>query len=156
MSFFIARVSSGVWLNPHHRCPLAECLCCRSDHGTATPLEGSERLLDDVKEVLNRKRVYAAGCIYNAMPVAQGEVAEITGLPPRLFRRPSCSRSWRQSVTATLFSRWWFLDAQRANRGRRLRPCSRVRSPASRWTRKYIPHALETDEQSQMVIDDLA
>jgi protein tyrosine phosphatase len=27
---------------------------------------------------------------------------------------------------------------------------------AIHWTRKYIPHALETDEQSQMVIDDLA
>ena len=39
MSFLIARASSGVWLNPHHRCPLAECLCCRSDHGTATPLD---------------------------------------------------------------------------------------------------------------------
>ena len=39
MSFLIARASSGVWLKPHHRCPLAECLCCRSDHGTATPLD---------------------------------------------------------------------------------------------------------------------
>jgi len=27
---------------------------------------------------------------------------------------------------------------------------------AIHWTRKVIPHALETDEQSQMVIDDLA
>ena len=27
---------------------------------------------------------------------------------------------------------------------------------AIHWTRKYIPHALETDEQSQMVIGDLA
>jgi len=27
---------------------------------------------------------------------------------------------------------------------------------AIHWTRKYIPHALETDEQNQMVIDDLA
>ena len=27
---------------------------------------------------------------------------------------------------------------------------------AIHWTRKYIPHALETDEQRQMVIDDLA
>ena len=27
---------------------------------------------------------------------------------------------------------------------------------AIHWTRKYIPHALETDEQSQMVINDLA
>jgi protein-tyrosine phosphatase len=27
---------------------------------------------------------------------------------------------------------------------------------AIHWTRRYIPHALETDEQSQMVIDDLA
>ncbi len=27
---------------------------------------------------------------------------------------------------------------------------------AIHWTRKYIPHALETDGQSQMVIDDLA
>jgi hypothetical protein len=39
MSFLIARGSSGAWLNPHHRRPLAECLCCRSDHGTATPLD---------------------------------------------------------------------------------------------------------------------
>jgi hypothetical protein len=45
-------------------------------------LEGSERLLDDVKEVLNLNRVYAAGCIYNAMRVAQGEVAEAVGLLP--------------------------------------------------------------------------
>ncbi len=45
-------------------------------------LEGSERLLDDVKEVLNLNRVYAAGCIYNAMRVAQGEVAGAAGLPP--------------------------------------------------------------------------
>jgi len=45
-------------------------------------LEGSERLLDDVKEVLNLNRVYAAGCIYNAMRVAQGEVAEAAGLRP--------------------------------------------------------------------------
>jgi hypothetical protein len=36
-------------------------------------LEGSERLLDDVKEVLNLNRVYAAG------------------LPLRPFRRSSCS-----------------------------------------------------------------
>ena len=36
-------------------------------------LEGSERLLDDVKEVLNLNRVYAAGRIYNAMRVAQGQ-----------------------------------------------------------------------------------
>ncbi len=27
---------------------------------------------------------------------------------------------------------------------------------AIHWTRKYIPHALETDEQNQMVINDLA
>ena len=27
---------------------------------------------------------------------------------------------------------------------------------AIHWTRKYIPHALETDEQKQMVINDLA
>ncbi len=27
---------------------------------------------------------------------------------------------------------------------------------AIQWTRKYIPHALETDEQNQMVINDLA
>jgi protein-tyrosine phosphatase len=27
---------------------------------------------------------------------------------------------------------------------------------AIHWTRKYIPHALETDEQNQMVMDDLA
>jgi len=45
-------------------------------------LEGSERLLDDVKDVLNLNLGYAAGCIYNAMRVAQGEVAGATGLSP--------------------------------------------------------------------------
>ena len=45
-------------------------------------LEGSERLLDDVKDVLNLNRVYAAECIYNTMRVAQGEVAEAAGLRP--------------------------------------------------------------------------
>ena len=99
MRKLIARASSGVWLNPHHRCPLAECLCCRSDHGTATPLdpahprgvlarcdppgascpepspletlEGSKRLLDDVRDVLNLNRVYAAGLPLEAISPAK-------------------------------------------------------------------------------------
>src|SRR4030065_636623 len=54
-----------------------------------------ERLFFDLKEVLNLHRVYAgnpnavamqvyaAGCVYNAMRVAQGEVAAAAGVPPQ-------------------------------------------------------------------------
>ena len=45
-------------------------------------LEGSERLLDDAKDVLNLNRVYAAECIYNPMRVVRGEVAEAAELLP--------------------------------------------------------------------------
>ena len=85
MSFLIARVISGVWLNPHHRRPLASvfaavriterqrcpALYTLVEHGLAViirapralsqalyeTLEASERLLDNVKEVLYLNRV---------------------------------------------------------------------------------------------------
>ena len=63
-------------------------------------LEGSERLLDDVKEVLNLNRVYAAGCIYNAMRVAQGEVAGATGLSLPVVPAGS-SPTWHLFVVRT-------------------------------------------------------
>jgi hypothetical protein len=67
-------------------------------------LEGSERLLDDVKEVLNLNRVYAAGMPPQAIS------------PARFFPKLAAA-----SHCYALFE-VWFLDAQRANRGRRLRP----------------------------------
>jgi len=91
MSFLIARVSSGVWLKPRDRRPLAEFFAAvrmtkrqrrwtlhtlvkfwlavilwaprALSQALCETLEGSERLLDDAKEVLNLNRVYAAGCI---------------------------------------------------------------------------------------------
>lgn len=67
-------------------------------------LEGSERLLDDVKEALNLNRVYAAGLPPQAIS------------PARFFPKLAAA-----SHCYALFE-VWFLDAQRANRGRRLRP----------------------------------
>ena len=148
MSFLIARGSSGAWLNPHHRRPLAECLCCRSDHGTATPLDSSHprgvlarcdppgasrpelsplRDAGGLRAAARRRQ----GCpepqpglrrgvyLERDAPWPKGKSPKPRGCPPRPFRRPSCSRSWRQPATAMPFSRWWFPDAQRANRGRR-------------------------------------
>ena len=61
--------------------------------------DGCERLFFDLKEVLNLNRVYtanpnavamqvyAAGCVYNALRVAQAEVAETAGLDEEQVRQ---------------------------------------------------------------------
>jgi hypothetical protein len=67
-------------------------------------LEGSERLLDDVKEALNLNRVYAAGLPPQAISPAR--------FFPKLAAASHCYA----------FFEVWFLDAQCANRGRRLPP----------------------------------
>lgn len=93
-----------------------------------------ERLFFDLKEVLNLHRVYAgnpnavamqvyaAGCVYNAMRVAQGEVAAAAGLPPEAISPAKFFPKLAAACHCYALFELWFLDAQRANRGRRLRP----------------------------------
>jgi hypothetical protein len=92
-----------------------------------------ERLFFDLKEVLNLHRVYAAnpnavamqvyaaGCVYNAMRVAQAEVAEAAGLPPEAISPAKFFPKMAAACHAYALFELWFLDAQRANPRRRLR-----------------------------------
>jgi len=92
-----------------------------------------ERLFFDLKEVLNLNRVYAAnpnavamqvyaaGCVYNAMRVAQGEVAEAAGLAPEAISPAKFFPKMAAACHAYALFELWFLEAQRANPGRRLR-----------------------------------
>jgi hypothetical protein len=91
---------------------------------------GIERMFFDLKEVLNLNRVYAANpnavamqvfaaaIVYNAMRVAQGEVAAEVGLQPeelspaKLF--PKIAAAHNTYLAAQLFEQ----DVRRANRGR--------------------------------------
>jgi hypothetical protein len=92
-----------------------------------------ERMYFDLKEVLklNRvypdrpnaaaMRVYAAGVVYNALRVAQGEVSEVAGVthgaisPAKFFPRMAAASE------AYALLELWFWQAQRANPRRRLR-----------------------------------
>ena len=80
-----------------------------------------ERLFFDLKEVLNLHRVYAAGCVYNAMRVAQGEVAAAAGLPPEALSPAKFFPKLAAACHAYALFELWFLDTKRANPGRRLR-----------------------------------
>jgi hypothetical protein len=92
-----------------------------------------ERLFFDLKEVLNLHRVYAgnpnavamqvsaAGCVYNAMRVAQGEVAAAAGLPPEAISPAKFFPKLAAACHAYALFELWFLEAKRANPGRRLR-----------------------------------
>ena len=92
-----------------------------------------ERLFFDLKEVLNLNRVYAAnpnaiamqvyaaGCVYNAMRVAQGEVAAAAGLAPEAISPAKFFPKLAAACHAYALFELWFLDTQAANRGRRLR-----------------------------------
>ncbi len=92
-----------------------------------------ERLFFDLKEVLNLHRVYAgnpnavamqvyaAGCVYNAMRVAQGEVAAAAGLPPEAISPAKFFPKLAAACHAYALFELWFLEAQRANPRRRLR-----------------------------------
>lgn len=92
-----------------------------------------ERLFFDLKEVLNLNRVYAAnpnaiamqvyaaGCVYNALRVAQGEVAEAAGLPPEAIAPAKFFPKMAAACHCYALFELWFADTQRANRGRRLR-----------------------------------
>jgi hypothetical protein len=92
-----------------------------------------ERLFFDLKEVLNLHRVYAgnpnavamqvyaAGCVYNAMRVAQGEVAAAAGLPPEAISPAKFFPKLAAACHAYALFELWFCQTQRANPGRRLR-----------------------------------
>lgn len=92
-----------------------------------------ERLFFDLKEVLNLHRVYAgnpnavamqvyaAGCVYNAMRVAQGEVAAAAGLPPEAISPAKFFPKLAAACHAYALFALWFCQTQRANPGRRLR-----------------------------------
>jgi hypothetical protein len=92
-----------------------------------------ERLFFDVKEVLNLHRVYAAnpnavamqvyaaGCVYNAMRVAQADVAEAAGIAPEAISPAKFFPKMAAACHAAALFELWFLEAQRANPGRRLR-----------------------------------
>lgn len=92
-----------------------------------------ERLFFDLKEVLNLNRVYAgnpnavamqvyaAGCVYNAMRVAQSEVATTAGLAPEAIAPAKFFPKLAAACHAHALFELWFRDAKRANPGRRLR-----------------------------------
>ncbi len=92
-----------------------------------------ERLFFDLKEVLNLQRVYAgnpnaiamqvyaAGCVYNALRVAQGEVAEAAGLPPEAISPAKFFPKVAAACHCYALCELWFLEAQGANPRRRLR-----------------------------------
>jgi len=92
-----------------------------------------ERLFFDLKEVLNLNRVYAAnpnaiamqvyaaGCVYNALRVAQAEVAEAAGVAPEAISPAKFFPKMAAACHAAALFELWFGEAQRANPGRRLR-----------------------------------
>ncbi len=92
-----------------------------------------ERLFFDLKEVLNLNRVYAAnpnaiamqvyaaGCVYNAMRVAQADVAEAAGIAPEAISPAKFFPKMAAACQCAALFELWFLDTQAANRGRRLR-----------------------------------
>jgi hypothetical protein len=92
-----------------------------------------ERLFFDLKEVLNLNRVYAgnpnaiamqvyaAGCVYNGLRVAQAEVAEAAGLPPEALSPAKFFPKMAAACHCAALFELWFLDIQAANRGRHLR-----------------------------------
>ncbi len=92
-----------------------------------------ERLFFDLKEVLNLNRVYtanpnavamqvyAAGCVYNAMRIAQAEVAETAGLAPEAISPAKFFPKMAAACHAYALFELWFLETRRANPGQRLR-----------------------------------
>jgi hypothetical protein len=92
-----------------------------------------ERMYFDLKEVLNLNRVYlanpnavamqgyAAGLVDTALRVAQGEVAEATGVAPEAIPPAKFFPKMAAAGQAYALFELWFAEAQRANPGQRLR-----------------------------------
>ena len=92
-----------------------------------------ERMYFDLKEVLNLNRVYpanpnavamqvyAAGVVYNALRVAQGEVAEAAAVAPEAISPAKFFPKMAAACHAYDLFELWFWQTQRANPRRRLR-----------------------------------
>jgi len=92
-----------------------------------------ERLFFDLKEVLNLNRVYAgnpnaiamqvyaAGCVYNGLRVAQAETAESAGIAPEAISSAKFFPKMAAACHCAALFEVWFFDTQAANRGQRLR-----------------------------------
>jgi len=92
-----------------------------------------ERLFFDLKEVLNLNRVYAgnpnaiamqvyaAGCVYNGLRVAQAEVAEAAEIAPEAISPAKFFPKMAAACHCAALFEVWFRDTQAANRGQRLR-----------------------------------
>lgn len=92
-----------------------------------------ERMYFDLKEVLNLNRVYpanpnavamqvyAAGVVYNALRVAQGEVAEAAAVAPEAISPAKFFPKMAAACHAYALFELWFWQTQRANPRRRLR-----------------------------------
>jgi len=65
-------------------------------------------------------QVYAAGCVYNALRVAQGEVAAAAGLAPEAIAPAKFFPKMAAACHCYALFEVWFADTQRANRGQRL------------------------------------
>jgi hypothetical protein len=85
-------------------------------------LEGSERLLNDIKKVLNLNRVCAAESIYNPMRVVQGKVAEAAELRPEAISPAETPLLYGAEALEVIGSRaWWQEDPQIILEGDRVR-----------------------------------
>jgi hypothetical protein len=92
-----------------------------------------ERMYFDLKAVLNLNRVYAAnpnavamqvfaaGCVYNALRVAQGEGAAAAGVPPEAIAPAKFFPKVAAACAAVAFFELGVATTQRLNPGRRLR-----------------------------------
>ncbi len=100
-----------------------------------------ERMYFDLKEVLNLNRVYAAnpnavamqvfaaGCVYNALRVAQAAVATAAGVAPEALAPAKLFPKVAAACAAAAFFELGVLATQRLNPGRRVRRPTLSRQP---------------------------
>jgi Transposase DDE domain len=107
-----------------------------------------ERMYFDLKEVLNLNRiyaanpnavamqVYAAGIVYNALRVAQGEVAATAGIEPEEISPAKFFPKMVAACQTYVVAQQWERRVRRLNPGRRLRM---IDWRAERWASVAVP-----------------
>jgi len=107
-----------------------------------------ERMYFDLKEVLNLNRiyaanpnavamqVYAAGIVYNALRVAQGEVAAAAGIEPEEISPAKFFPKMVAACQTYVVAQHWERRVRRLNPGRRLRM---IDWRAERWASVAVP-----------------
>lgn len=107
-----------------------------------------ERMYFDLKEVLNLNRiyaanpnavamqVYAAGIVYNALRVAQGEVAAAAGIEPEEISPAKFFPKMVAACQTYVVAQQWERRVRRLNAGRRLRM---IDWRAERWASVAVP-----------------